>query len=137
MLSLLMRSRMMEAIFGVKGKSFLILFYPRIAKMFPNWSGWNFLLDTLKPRQKLFRETIEEHSRTLPDGHARDFIDVYLQEVQRTTYPDSVFHKSRAGTTYIQGGVALYFAIMCKYKCHICAVVNGTHAGIHTQCKCI
>jgi hypothetical protein len=56
-------------------RSFIVFFYPNIAKMFPNWSGWNFLKGTFKPRQKLFQDTIDEHSRTLPDGHPRDFID--------------------------------------------------------------
>jgi len=65
--------------------------------MFPNWSGWNYLLKLLEPRQKLFHETIEEHKKTFQEGYARDFIDVYLKEVQNTTDPTSSFHRRNAG----------------------------------------
>ncbi len=82
---------------GGKGKSLLIFFYPKIAKMFPNWSGWNHLLKLLEPRQKLFHETIEEHKQTLQEGYTRDLIDVYLQEAQKTTDSSSSFHESNAG----------------------------------------
>jgi len=51
----------------------------------------------MEPRQKLFEETIQNHQRTLPDGEPRDFIDSYLQEVERSTDPESIFHKSNAG----------------------------------------
>jgi len=85
---------------GAKGKSLLIFFYPKIAKMFPNWSGWNNLLKLLEPRQKLFHETIEEHKQTLQEGYTRDFIDAYLKEVQNTTDPTSGFHESNAGEEF-------------------------------------
>jgi len=86
-----------DAVMGGKGKSLLIFFYPRIAKMFPNWSGWNNLLKILKPRQTLFRQTIEDHAKTLQDGHARDFVDIFLQEIQNTDDPNSIFHHSTGG----------------------------------------
>jgi len=65
--------------------------------MFPDLSGWNFLMETLKPRRKLFHDAIEEHERTLQDGYSRDLIDAFLHEVHKATDPTSVFHRSNAG----------------------------------------
>ena len=65
--------------------------------MFPNWSGWNYLLKTLEPRQLLFKQTIEDHKRTLSDGHPRDFIDNYLLKVKNTDDSNSSFHHTNAG----------------------------------------
>jgi uncharacterized membrane-anchored protein YjiN (DUF445 family) len=65
--------------------------------MFPNWSGWNFVKSTFRPRQILFQDIIDEHFRTLPDAQPRDFIDAYLQQVKRTEDPNSSFYKTTAG----------------------------------------
>ena len=65
--------------------------------MFPNWSGYNYLLSTTKPVKKLFNDTIKEHEKTLQDGHPRDYIDAFLQEVKKTEDPNSSFHKSKSG----------------------------------------
>jgi len=93
---------------GGKAKSFLMFFYPGIAKMFPNWSGWNNLLKLLEPRQKFFHETIEEHKETFQEDYARDFIDVYLKEVQKTTDATSSFHESNAGGELLNPNKTLF-----------------------------
>jgi len=105
---------MLQAVIGGKGTALLVMFYPRIAKMFPNLSGWNFLLKTKEPREKYFRETIREHERTLPEGSPRDFIDIYLQETKKTMDPDSIFHKTTAGEILIfQFQFFLQFSVIC------------------------
>jgi len=53
-------------------------------------------LSTLTPRFQFFDKTIQEHKNTLPDGDPRDFIDSYLQEVNKTDDPDSSFYKDNA-----------------------------------------
>jgi len=88
---------MIKSIFGGNGKSLLILFYPAIAKYFPNWSGWNYLTKLEAKRRKIFEKAILEHQQTLSEGPPRDLIDAYLQEIEKTTDPTSVFHKSNAG----------------------------------------
>jgi len=75
----------------------MIYFYPTIAKYFGNWSGWNYLIRIEAPRHQLFQETIRNHQKTLEEGFSRDLIDCYLHEVERTTDPESIFHKSNAG----------------------------------------
>jgi len=89
-------------------KSLVMFCYPKVAKFFPNWSGWNYLLKTIAPRHKLFEETIHEHQRTISEGHPRDFIDVYLQEVKKTDDPSSSFHKSAGGTVTLISSALLF-----------------------------
>jgi len=78
-------------------KSLLILFFPSFAKYFGELSGWNRLQKLLAPRQMLFEKTIQNHQRTLPEGPPRDFIDAYLQEVERTCDTTSIFHRYNLG----------------------------------------
>jgi len=73
------------------------MFYPELAQMFPNLSGWNYLVETVAPRRQLVRKAIEEHQRTVQyDGHPRDFIDTYLQNIENTDDPNSSFHGEAA-----------------------------------------
>ncbi len=88
----------LTAMFGRKMKGLFIYFYPAVAKMFPNWSGWSILLKSLEGRAQTFDKTIAEHEQTLPDNEPRDFIDAFLMEVRQTTDPKSSFHPSIAGT---------------------------------------
>ena len=39
-----------------------------------------------------FRETIQEHRKTMEEGNPRDFIDTYLDEINKTTDPTSSFY---------------------------------------------
>ena len=74
-----------------------IFIFPKLAKLFPNWSGYYYILSTIQPLKKLFKDTIKEHEQTLQDGHPRDYIDAFLQEVKNTDNPNSSFHKSKSG----------------------------------------
>jgi len=91
--------RILKAIFGGNVKSLLVLFYPPIARYFPNWSGWNYLAKLEAKRRAVFDKAILEHQQTLSEGPPRDIIDAYLQEIEKATDPTSVFHKSNAGGT--------------------------------------
>jgi len=71
-------------------KSLLVLFYPAIARYFPNWSGWNYLTKLEAKRRKIFEKAILEHQQTLSEGPPRDIIDAYLQEIEKTTDPASL-----------------------------------------------
>jgi len=73
-------------------KNFINLFYPKLAQMFPNWSGWSRLVASQVPRMALFSQIIEEHKETVQENAARDFVDVYLEEIKKTTNPTSSFH---------------------------------------------
>ncbi len=43
------------------------------------------------------QENIEEHKASVQDGDARDFLDVCLQEIRKTTDMESVFYGEEAG----------------------------------------
>jgi hypothetical protein len=53
-----------------------------IAKRFPNWSGWNHLVETARPRIALFNRIIKQHKEVLSTESPRDFVDAYLQEAK-------------------------------------------------------
>ena len=89
--------RTTEAVFGANPKMMFISFFPKLAKMFPNWSGYNYLLSAVEPVKNFFNNTIKEHERTLQDEHPRDYIDAVLLEVKNTDDPNSSFHKSKSG----------------------------------------
>jgi len=40
---------------------------------------------------------IQEHKNTLQEDAARDFVDIYLQEIKKTTKPTSSFNPKSAG----------------------------------------
>jgi len=70
----------------------LLFFYPKIARFFPSYTGWNTLVETAKSKTDLFERIIREHAETLVVGSPRDFVDVYLEEVRRTDNKASSFH---------------------------------------------
>ena len=75
-----------------------LLFFPQLVKlekMFPKLSGWNKLEAVAKPMRKIFDDAVLEHEMNpLPeDNNPRDFIDVYMQEIKKTTDPSSSFYK--------------------------------------------
>ncbi len=57
-------------------------FYPTFAKRFPNFSGWNYLVEIVQPRMELFDRIITQHQHkdTLRADTPRDFVDAYLME---------------------------------------------------------
>jgi len=65
--------------------------------MFPNWSGWTGFVANKMPRAEMFSRIIKEHKATLQDTFMRDFLDVYLQEIRKTTNPSSTFHPKTGG----------------------------------------
>ena len=70
----------------------LLFFYPKVSKFFPNYSGWNTLEEKAKSKTDLFDRIIEEHFESLQADAPRDFMDVYLMEINRTENKESSFH---------------------------------------------
>lgn len=46
---------------------------------------------------EIIQEIVEQHKETLQEDSFRDFIDVYLAEIQATTDSESVFYKQEGG----------------------------------------
>ena len=88
--------RAANALLGAKVTGLLLSFYPTLAQWIPNLSGWNYVSRLAKVRHDLFDGIIEEHRKTRVKEHPRDYIDVYLNEVEATEDPTSSFHESTA-----------------------------------------
>ncbi|CAG7824066.1 unnamed protein product, partial [Allacma fusca] len=76
------------------GRTPAIFFIPSLAKAFPKALGWNVLLTMLKEIKGILQDHIDEHQKTYSeDGVPRDFMDVYLAEIYKTTDTNSSFYK--------------------------------------------
>jgi hypothetical protein len=76
------------------GGSVFIVILPKLAKMFPKVSGWADLLEMVSDVKSITLGHVNHHKKTLPeDGVPRDFIDVYLKEIEATKDPQSSFYK--------------------------------------------
>jgi len=79
-------------------------FFPTLATVFPECSGYNKLVRTIDNTFKFFQGVVTEHENTVTDEEPRDYIDAYLQEIKRCKdEPNSSFarDKGRMLTTYI------------------------------------
>ncbi len=90
--------RAAHALLKGKGMSLVITCYPKLAQLIPNWSGWNYVASLAKVRHDLFDSIIDEHRATRSEGQPRDFIDVYLSEVDKTEDKTSSFYHTVAGS---------------------------------------
>jgi len=77
----------------------LTLFAPSIAKLFPNYSSWNDLIEFRDKANTIFQEHIKEHKENFQEdcSESKDFIDAYLKEIKATSNPQSSFYKERGG----------------------------------------
>eukprot|EP00088_Acartia_fossae_P010933 TRINITY_DN15486_c0_g1_i3.p1 TRINITY_DN15486_c0_g1~~TRINITY_DN15486_c0_g1_i3.p1 ORF type:complete len:479 (+),score=77.85 TRINITY_DN15486_c0_g1_i3:163-1437(+) len=53
-----------------------------ILKLFPERTGYSTRASIIEDHKKYLMETITEHEKTFEQGHFRDFIDVYLAQMQ-------------------------------------------------------
>ena len=53
---------------------------------------------------------LEEHQKTFTPGEMRDFIDVYLSEIENETDPGSSFYKENGIENLVQTLSDLFFA---------------------------
>jgi hypothetical protein len=74
-----------------------IIFMPWLAKIFPKMSGWTAVVDGVKHVKDFIKDTIAEHKGTRDPDNARDYMDVYLNEIEKTTDNDSSFYKNAGG----------------------------------------
>ncbi|CAG7727538.1 unnamed protein product [Allacma fusca] len=79
-------------------KNPLAIVFPSVAKLLPNLSGWDALTRMKTQMEYIIHGYIEQHKKTLPeDSVPRDYIDSYLNEINKTTDITSSFHESVGG----------------------------------------
>jgi cytochrome P450 len=85
--------------------AFLCVFIPILAKIAPKLLGYTKIVEGDKKIVDFIRKPVEEHIATWQSGQPRDFIDVYLDEVEKTENNDSSFHKDT-------GHISLLFSVL-------------------------
>lgn len=62
--------------------------------LLPELSGWKKLTTVAASMRKIFYDAVVEHEQNPADEDSpRDFIDVYRNEIAKTTDPNSSFYK--------------------------------------------
>ena len=70
-------------------------FLPKLAKLFPNLSGYNKGMEYFGAPEDLAREIMQKQIDTYSAENERDFIDVGLTKIYSTDDPNSQFYKER------------------------------------------
>lgn len=72
----------------------LYLFFPWLYKLRCKLNSYQKMrMETQRRNRQFVQKAIDEHMRTFQeDAPPRDFIDVYLQEIRKTTDPNSSFY---------------------------------------------
>lgn len=79
----------------------VLFFMPWLTKLAPKLSGWDDFMALLPPALAFLSKPIEEHKKTYDPNNIRDLIDVYLQEISKTTDPKSEFYKENGGNSLL------------------------------------
>lgn len=70
----------------------LLGFMPWLKYVAPKLSGYNKVRNMYEENKEFFQETIDEHKRNLDEDDLKDFLDVYLAEIKKTTEKNSMFY---------------------------------------------
>jgi len=73
----------------------LFYFLPWVAKLAPEWSGWNNYLNSIPPTKALMEELLANYKDTFSPDDLRDFTDAYIKEIYNTTDPSSTFYREK------------------------------------------
>lgn len=70
----------------------MLLFAPWLKHIFPGISGYNAVRQVLDDNRILFEKTVEEHKKNFDENDLKDFIDVFIAEMKKTTDTSSMFY---------------------------------------------
>ncbi|CAG7728989.1 unnamed protein product, partial [Allacma fusca] len=90
------------------------MFLPWFAKIAPKLSRFDHVIQGYSSMKRFLRKEIQRHNTHYVEDQPRDFVDAYTDEVQKTTDPNSSFHKRGnrwscwEGTGSLIGGPGLY-----------------------------
>ncbi|OXA43620.1 methyl farnesoate epoxidase [Folsomia candida] len=69
----------------------IILFMPWLTKVMPVWSGYEKVKREILKMADSCRKPMLDHKKTYHEDFDRDFTDVFLKEIRKTTDPNSAF----------------------------------------------
>ena len=67
---------------------------PWTRHLFPEATGWNSQKKITKDVQDLVKELVQEHKESYDSNDMRDFMDVYLQEIEQENYSKTDFNEN-------------------------------------------
>lgn len=73
------------------------MFVPWFSKLFPRFSGLDEMNKQLGPIWNFFERHIAYHKSTYIPGQVRDFLDMYIYEIEAAADPKSSFWKETGG----------------------------------------
>lgn len=86
------------------------MFLPALRKIIPELSGYRRVRNALDQLLKFFEAPVKDHKDTFQEGIFRDFIDVYLSEMKKTTDPTSHFYGELAERQLVTMLFDIFFA---------------------------
>ncbi|XP_035714572.1 methyl farnesoate epoxidase [Folsomia candida] len=81
-----------KAFEGIQEGGGVIVFMPWLAKVMPVWSGYDKVKREIFHMADYCRKPVEDHIKTYQEDFDRDFTDVFLKEIKKTTDPNSAFN---------------------------------------------
>lgn len=90
----------MDGISSVVGSASIagpVFFLPWLTSLFPQRTGWSEFQKSILRAKQFIYGYIVEHQKTFQRDNIRDYIDVYLKEIEETKDPNSSFYKETGG----------------------------------------
>jgi len=69
-------------------------YLPWLAKVAPSFSGWHRFQKAVDKARDLLLGSLQKHFSTYDKDNMRDFMDVYIKEIQSVDDPSSSFYKN-------------------------------------------
>ncbi|XP_021956868.1 methyl farnesoate epoxidase [Folsomia candida] len=95
---------------GILEGGSVILFLPWLIDIFPKLSGYDKVKKSLLEFADYMRKPIMDHKKTRQDDFDRDFVDVFLKEIDQTKNPNSAFMGKLGEENLVSILGDLYFA---------------------------
>ncbi|XP_021967099.1 farnesoate epoxidase [Folsomia candida] len=99
-----------DAFQGILEGGGFIIFMPWLVKLFPKLVGYDKLKTQIYNLASYMRKPVTDHKKTRQDGFDRDFTDVFLKEIAKTTDPKSAFMGKLGEDNLVATLGDLYFA---------------------------
>ncbi|ODN00935.1 Methyl farnesoate epoxidase [Orchesella cincta] len=85
-----------KVLFDLAERGGMLIFMPWVGHLMPEWSGYNKIRKVIEDNKSFFEEAVNEHKENFQEDNIKDFIDVFLNETNKTTDSSSPFYGERA-----------------------------------------
>ncbi|CAL8110137.1 unnamed protein product [Orchesella dallaii] len=88
----------------------LVFFFPWLKDWFPKLSGWEEYMKCMPLSYEFLSKFVKDRLAAYDGGEPEHFTDVFINEIRRTTDPNSSFYKERGEATLIATLLDLFVA---------------------------